>query len=260
MSSPTPLLRLLLIEDDDAIAEALTDGLGRHGCTVVRAVHAAEALGHFSRAVKGASSGQNFDLVLLDLGLPDLDGVEVCRAIRQTSTIPIMIVSARGDELDRVLGLEAGADDYIVKPFGLQEIVARVRALARRSRLSGQVPLDGHVWKVRPSEGPSGPEQCGENQEAIRVGRLVIDRRRRTVTLGGTPIILTAKEYGLLVALAVDCGALVSRRTLLLTVWDQEYVGSSKTLDVHVSSLRRKLGDHGWVETVRGEGFRLRQE
>jgi two-component system response regulator RegX3 len=171
------------------------------------------------------------DLVLLDLGLPDLDGYEVCRQLRAQSRVPIIVVTARGDEGDRVLGLELGADDYVVKPFGIRELVARVRAVARRT--VGE---------------PEGPQ---------RVGALEVDRRTRRVSVGGREVALAPKEFDLLSLLAEDAGAVVGRTQIMDEVWDPHWYGPTKTLDVHVASLRRKLGDPRWIETVRGVGFRL---
>ena len=175
------------------------------------------------------------DLVLLDLGLPDMDGSEVCRQVRKTSAVPIIIVSARGDESDRVLGLELGADDYLVKPFGLQELVARVRAVSRRA--------------------VSDPDQLLQ-----RVGTVEIDRRARRVTVDEVEVALSPKEFDLLSLLGQDPGAVVSREQIMDEVWDPHWYGPTRTLDVHVASLRKKLGDPGLIETVRRVGFRLRDQ
>jgi two-component system, OmpR family, response regulator RegX3 len=216
-------MRVLLVEDDDAIAEPLTSGLGRHGFQVSRARTGAEAL-----------AAAPHDVVLLDLGLPDMDGIDICRRLRASSTVPIIVVTARSEEVDRVLGLELGADDYVVKPFGFRELVARIRAVTRR---------------VRPTTSPTeGPQ---------RVGRLELDRRQRQVRLDEAEVTLTAKEFDLLALLAEDPGAVFAREQILEQVWDPHWFGPTKTLDVHVASLRKKLGDPGWIETVRGVGFRL---
>jgi len=217
-------VHLLVVEDDDAIAIPLVEGLERAGFTATRAATAAEALSN----LRGA------DMVLLDLGLPDMDGSEVCRRVRTSTDIPIIIVSARGDESERVLGLELGADDYIVKPFGSRELIARVRAVARRS--SPSVELE------RPQ----------------RVGSLEIDRRTRRVYVDSTEVMLSPKEFDLLALLADDAGAVVSRQQIMDDVWDPHWYGPTKTLDVHIASLRKKLGDPSLVETVRSIGFRLR--
>jgi len=216
-------MRILLVEDEDAIAEPLADGLRREGFSVVRAATGGAAL----------EAGET-DLVLLDLRLPDIDGLDVCRRLRERSDVPIIVVTARGEEADRVVGLELGADDYVVKPFGLRELIARIRAVTRRT------------------------SERGHAHEPLAVGGLEIDERARRATLDGRALDLTPKEFDLLAALARDPGAAVSRRRLLEEVWETTWYGSAKTIDVHVAALRRKLGDPGWIETVRGVGFRLR--
>jgi two-component system, OmpR family, response regulator RegX3 len=216
-------MRILLVEDEDAIAEPLADGLRREGFEVDRAATGADALA-------AAAS----DLVLLDLRLPDVDGLDVCRRLRERSDVPIIVVTARGEETDRVVGLELGADDYVVKPFGLRELIARIRAVTRRTSSRGSAV---------------GP---------LTVGPLEVDERSRRAALEGRELELTPKEFDLLAALARDPGAAISRRRLLEDVWDTTWYGSAKTIDVHVAALRRKLGDPGWIQTVRGVGFRLR--
>jgi DNA-binding response OmpR family regulator len=215
-------MRVLIVEDDEAIAVPLAKGLEREGLAVERVETGADALG----------STAHFDVVLLDLGLPDRDGFDVCRELRARSDVPIIVVTARAEEVDRVVGLELGADDYIVKPFGFRELVARIRAVVRR-----RVPrTDGG---------------------ATDVGALAIDRRTRRVLLHDVEVSLTPKEFDLLAFLADDPGAVRSRQELLEAVWDPHWYGPTKTLDVHVASLRKKLGDPAWIETVRGVGFRL---
>jgi two-component system response regulator RegX3 len=216
-------MRILLVEDEDAIAEPLADGLRREGFDVDRAATGAEAL-----------AAATSDLVLLDLRLPDVDGLDVCRRLRERSDVPIIVVTARGEEADRVVGLELGADDYVVKPFGLRELIARIRAVTRRT------------------------SSRGFSAGSLRVGALEVDERSRRATLEGRELELTPKEFDLLAALARDPGAAISRRRLLEEVWETTWYGSAKTIDVHVAALRRKLGDPGWIETVRGVGFRLR--
>ena len=213
-------MRILLVEDDDAIADSLRDGLLAEGFTVDRARTGAQAC-----------AAAPADLVLLDLGLPDGDGAEVCRELRRSSTVPIIVVTARGEEADRVAGLDLGADDYVVKPFGYRELLARIRAVTRRSA--------------------AGPEP------AQVVGALTIDRRARRVALDGEELALTPTEYLIVVTLANDPGALVTRRELLDAVWGPHWYGTTKMIDVHVAALRKKLGDPGWIETARGVGFRF---
>lgn len=220
-------MRILLVEDEDAIAEPLADGLRREGFDVDWAATGADAL-----------EAPAPDLVLLDLRLPDTDGLDVCRRLRERSDVPIIVVTARGEEADRVVGLELGADDYVVKPFGLRELIARIRAVTRRSSGRG----------------------AGSAGQALRVGELEVDERARRATLGGRDLELTPKEFDVLAALARDPGAAVSRRRLLEEVWQTTWYGSAKTIDVHVAALRRKLGEPGWIETVRGVGFRLRAD
>jgi two-component system, OmpR family, response regulator RegX3 len=215
-------MNVLVVEDDDAVAVPLLKGLAREGFDATRAATGAAALEH-----------NDADVVLLDLRLPDKDGLDVCRAMREHSAVPIIIVSARGEEVDRVVGLELGADDYLVKPFGLREVVARIRAVLRRA---GQ------------ARGERGP---------IIAGPLTVDVLRHRVTLEGHEVLLTPKEFDLLALLAAEAGAVVGRDHILQEVWQTQWYGPSKTIDVHVASLRRKLGDPRWIEALRGVGLRL---
>jgi two-component system, OmpR family, response regulator RegX3 len=215
-------VHILVVEDEDAIADPLVAGLKREGYDVSRV-----ATG------EGALEASAADLVLLDLRLPDIDGFDVCRQLRERSRVPIIVLTARGEEADRVVGLELGADDYVVKPYGLRELIARIRAVTRRAAALG---------------GTNGP---------LRAGELEVDERSRRATLDGRELELTPKEFELLAALARDPGAALSRQRLLTEVWQTSWYGSSKTIDVHVAALRRKLGDPDWIQTVRGVGFRL---
>jgi DNA-binding response OmpR family regulator len=224
MTGQAGLVRLLVVEDDDSIAEPLVDGLRRQGFEVTRAASGSEAL-----------ATTDADMVLLDLGLPDIDGYEVCRRLRRRSAVPILVVTARSDELDRVVGLELGADDYIVKPFGFRELVARIRAVSRRSVTRTET----------------------DTEAAQVLGRLRVDRRTRRVHVDGGEIALAPKEFELLALLAEDPGAVLNRQQILDEVWDPHWYGPTKTIDVHVASLRKKLGHPGWIETVRGVGLRL---
>jgi DNA-binding response OmpR family regulator len=214
-------VRVLVVEDDPGVAGPLADGLRRHGFDVDVVGFAAEVL--------AALQAGDPDVVLLDLGLPDGDGLDVLRDIRRVSDVPVVVVSARGDEADRVVGLELGSDDYVVKPFSVRELAARIRAISRRRRV----------------------------EPASDAGRVRVDRGRRQVTVDGGEVVLTAKEFDLLAVLAEEPGRAVPRQELFARVWDPVWVGSGKTLDVHVASLRRKLGDPALVETVRGVGYRL---
>ncbi len=212
---------VLVVEDDPAVAGPLREGLERHGLRVELVSYATQAV----PAVKELDP----DLVLLDLGLPDGDGLDVLREIRRSSDVPVIIATARGDETDRIIGLELGSDDYVVKPFSVRELAARIRAVGRRRR---REPMSDH-------------------------GRLLVDRDKHAVTLDGESIELTAKEFDLLAVLAEEPGRAVPRQELFARVWDPVWVGTGKTLDVHVASLRRKLGDPALIETVRGVGYRL---
>ena len=217
-------MRLLLVEDDDRIATPLREGLEREGYEVERVATAARAL-----------AAEPADLVLLDLGLPDRDGLALFSELRVASTVPIIVVTARGDESDRVTGLNLGADDYVVKPFGLQELIARINAVMRRA----------------------GGQRPGEAEAVQRIGTLEIDRRARLVRSLGVPVTCTPKEYAILDCLAREPGTVVTRQQLLESVWGPHWYGTTKMIDVHVASLRKKVGDPDLIETLRGVGFRL---
>jgi DNA-binding response OmpR family regulator len=191
-----------------------------------------------TRVATGAAALAHPDseFVLLDLGLPDADGADVCRELRTRSDVPIIVITARSDEIDRVVLLELGADDYVVKPFGFKELQARIRAVQRRAQ-------------------PRATDR--DTLTPLKVGALEIDRRTRRVAIDGNEITLTPKEFDLLAFLATDPGAVFSRQDILESVWDTHWYGPTKTLDVHVAALRKKLGDAAWIETVRGVGFRL---
>ena len=221
-------MRVLLVEDDPSVAAGIIDGLGI-SFTVTHVQTGADAL---------ATSLEGVDIILLDLGLPDMDGTDVCREIRKASQTPIIVVSARGDEIDRVLSLEMGADDYVVKPFGMRELVARIRAVVRRT-------------SVAPATNESGTEGS-----RVLHG-LTIDTRAQRVELNGEEIHLTPKEFELVVYLSEDPGAVYRRQDILHDVWDTNWYGTSKTLDAHIAAIRKKLGSANWIESVRGVGFRF---
>jgi len=220
---------ILLVEDDAAVAASSLAGLTSLGFTTTHVTTGAAALASLTSASPP-------DVVLLDLGLPDMDGQEVCRRIRAASEVPVIIVSARGDEADRVIALELGADDYLVKPFGMRELAARIRAVLRRTQTPAPQPASFAI------------------QEA---GQLKIDRRTQRVYLGDVEIALTAKEFDVLAYLAEDPGAVRRRTEILEHVWEGHWYGATKTVDAHVAAIRKKLGDPRWVEAVRGVGFRL---
>ncbi len=222
-------MKVLLIEDDAAIAGAIVDSLDAMGWEVHQ-----EAAGLPGLNKLGESK---WDVVLLDLGLPDLDGIEVARRAREAGSFPIIVISARGEETDRVLALELGADDYLVKPFGMRELVARIRAVHRRSAANASSDAD----------------------DAHRVGELTVDARARRAFVGDQELTLTPKEFDVLAYIAKDPGTAHRRETILQDVWDMNWYGSTKTLDAHVAALRKKLGDPRWIESVRGVGFRLQQ-
>ena len=218
-------MHILLVEDDDRIAAALRPALHRHGMTTTR----------LSTGRGAVDSLPGVDVVLLDLGLPDVDGVDVCRAIREVSEVPVIVVSARGEVDDRILGLHSGADDYLVKPYDIGELVARVHAVYRRRRL----PVG------------SGPG------DVVVVDDVSVDLHRHSVTVAGRPVTLTRKEFQVLALLASSGGAVCTRSRIVAEVWGRSWAGANRTLDVHVATLRTKLGRPDLVQTVRGVGYRL---
>ena len=214
---------ILLVEDDDAIAASLISGLATSGMTVRRVSNGADAV-----------AAEIPDVVLLDIGLPDFDGFEVCRRIRQKSQVPIIMLTARDEEIDRVFGLEIGADDYVTKPFGLRELIARIRAVSRR-RAAVDLPAS----------------------EILEIGNLKLDLSTRRVYMSGKEVELTTKEFDLLAYLAEHPGIVHRRTDIMESVWDANWYGPTKTLDAHVAAVRKKLGNADWIEAVRGVGFRL---
>jgi len=221
---------ILLIEDEESISEPLSAALGREGFDVVTAATAADGRELFR--------AQAPDLVLLDVMLPDGDGKDVLREIRSASRTPVIMVTARGEELERVLGLELGADDYVTKPFSAAELAARVRAVLRRA---------------------DAPAPAAE--DVLEVGEVRMQLAKHEVTYEGEAVDLTVKEFEVLRMLLEHAGKVVRREQLIREVWDTSWFGSTKTLDVHVSALRKKLGDDPaaprFIHTVRGVGFRF---
>lgn len=218
-------MKVLLVEDDAAIASSLRIGLEASGFTVQHVTTGEQAVGI-----------HDCDIVLLDIGLPDFDGFEVCRRIRAKSDVPIIMLTARNEEIDRIFGLEIGADDYVTKPFGLRELIARIRAVTRRRTLS----------------------QSEENTVYI-VGALSVDVSTRRAVLNNVELELTTKEFDLLAYLAEHPDVVHRRNDIMESVWDTNWYGPTKTLDAHVAALRKKLNDPRWIEAVRGVGFRLEQ-
>jgi DNA-binding response OmpR family regulator len=226
-----PAARILMVEDDAVIREATQLTLERHGYDVTTAEDGLEAIESFEKI--------HPDAVMLDIMLPGLDGISVCRRIRETSTVPIVMVSARGDALDVVLGLEAGADDYVTKPFDTQVLVARLRAVMRRA--------------VADPERPT--QAAGATVESF--GDLELDREALEVRRAGSTVQLTPTELKLLIEFANNPGVVLSRSTLLQRVWDYEWGGDGRLVDVHLQRLRTKIGADR-IETVRGFGYKLR--
>ncbi len=217
---------ILVVEDEQAIADLVRAYLRRDGFGVVWASSGEQALEELGR--------HPVRLVVLDIGLPGIDGFEVCRRLRSRTGVPILILSARDDEVDRVAGLEAGADDYVTKPFSPRELVARVKAILRRAG-GGEAENDG------------GP---------LLAGDVALDRAARAVTVAGEPVELTGREFDLLAALLAHPGVVLSRDRLLELAWGGEFPGGTRTVDVHVAQLRAKLGRPDLVQTVRGAGYK----
>ncbi len=214
---------ILLVEDEPSVGELVRGYLSRDGYRVIWVRSGEEALVELDR--------HPFRLVLLDIGLPGKDGFEVCREMRRRSEVPIVMLTARDEEPDRIVGLEVGADDYLTKPFSPRELVARMKAIFRRT-------------------------ERHEHAGRLELGDVVVDRDSRDVTVAGRPVELTAKEFDLLAFFIANTGVVVSRDMLLDRVWGQEYPGGTRTVDVHVAQLRRKLGRPDLIRTLRGAGYK----
>jgi DNA-binding response OmpR family regulator len=229
-------MRVLLVEDDKRLGAALADVLRSHGIAVDLVGNAEDAVG---------SLRADHDAVVLDLGLPDRDGFEVCSRIRRGSDVPILMATARADLSSRVHGLHLGADDYLVKPYDVRELMARIHAVTRRSR----PPSPGVAATGPPARRPTGGR--------VRRGDIVIDVDRRVVEVAGSPVALTRKEFDLLALLAREPGVVFRREHILSEVWETRWRGGARTLEVHVASVRAKTGSTTIIETVRGVGYRL---
>ncbi|MDO4686153.1 MAG: response regulator transcription factor [Corynebacterium sp.] len=226
------MTRILLVEDEESLAEPLAFLLGKEGFEVILAADGPQALVEFA--------AHDIDIVLLDLMLPGMSGTEVCKQLRAVSSVPVIMVTARDSEIDKVVGLELGADDYVTKPYSSRELIARIRAVLRRG-------------------GEHEPEQAGT--DILEAGRVRMDVERHTVTVAGTPVNLPLKEFDLLEYLLRNSGRVLTRGQLIDRVWGADYVGDTKTLDVHVKRLRSKIevepSHPKHLVTVRGLGYKF---
>lgn len=225
--------KILLVEDEKTLAKALKFNLEKEGFRVEVAFDGEEAL--------NAMSGEEPDLVILDLMLPKIDGYEVCRSIRRSSDVPIIMLTARDEDIDKILGLELGADDYMTKPFNTRELLARIRAILRRT-----------------------VQQAAAAKNFIKIGDLQIDAIKRKVTVKGREVALTSREYNLLSLLASNPGKVYSREELLEEIWGDDYSGDVRTVDVHIRHLREKIeefpAEPNIILTVWGAGYKFREE
>jgi DNA-binding response OmpR family regulator len=255
-------MRLLLVEDDERVAAALSAVLAKHGFGVVHACNGEEAL----RALL-PDTGPPFSVVLLDLGLPGQDGFDVCGRIRRLARTPVIMVTARSDVQSRIHGLNLGADDYIVKPYDIGELLARIHAVGRRTALNDNNPATGQSR----ANGANGANRGGDASvhhavgaippyapgNALCLGPITIALSTRQIAVDGTPVSLTRKEFDLLALLAGCPGIVFRREQIISEVWRTSWEGTGRTLEVHVASLRSKLGLPALIETVRGVGYRL---
>ena len=223
-------MRILIVEDDDRVAEALEAFLSRSGFAIIRASDGARALNALAPEI---------DVVLLDLGLPDMDGIDVCRGIRAQSAVPVIIATARSDVNERIRGLRAGADDFVVKPYDVRELIARIEAVTRRFQQADTLsPLPGDRPQIE--------------SDGVR-----IDLVARRVIVDRMPVDLTRKEFDIVAVLARYPGVPVPRERIIREVWNTDWQSFARSLEVHVASIRRKIGRPALIETVRGVGYRL---
>jgi len=230
-------MRVLIVEDDDRLAEALQAFLGRSGYETARVATGAEAVEAVRESGDATSSdAPGIEVVLLDLGLPDIDGLDVCRRFRSFSPVPIVIATARSQVEERIKGLQAGADDFVVKPYDARELVARIEAIVRRSRaFPGEMQFE----------------------QAVELGAIRIDFAARQLLVSGSPVDLIPKEFDIVGVLARYPGVAVPSDRLIRDVWGTDWTGYKRSLEVHLASIRRKLGREPLIETVRGVGYRL---
>jgi len=249
-----PSSLVLVVDDEPTVREMIAINLRREGLSVAFATTGPEAIDR--------AQALSPDLVVLDVMLPGMDGFEVCRVIRERSTVPILLLSARAEEIDRVVGLEIGADDYLTKPFAMRELVARVRAMLRRARMAASAPIASpEPVNAASHTGGGGTDPVVKAEHEVVAGDIRIDIPRRQVQVDGTPVPLKSKEFDLLLYLARHPDIVLSRDALLREVWGYDYPVDTRTIDVHIRWLRQKLeadaSNPTRIVTVRGHGYRL---